>query len=57
MFFLGVLFGVGGVFLVAYIATKRKEKQGNKAQKQAVSVSDTETVTGVNEEKGVNCNG
>lgn len=59
MFFLGVLFGVGGVFLLAYLSAKSKEK---KAQKTPVGQAESEIVetieeSGMNEDKGVENNG
>lgn len=60
MFFAGVLFGVGGVFLVAYLATKSKEKK-EKQEENAKRQAENETavavdVSGVNENKGVETN-
>ena len=57
MFFVGVLFGVGGVFLLAYLSAKSKEKKAQKTPEQA-ETDTVETVeeSGVNENKGVETN-
>lgn len=58
MFFLGVLFGVGGVFLLAYLSAKSKEKKAQKTPEGQAESDTVETVeeSGVNENKGVENN-